>query len=326
MRKFLQVLFLLFIPLSNNLILQNGFPIWLKDGDKQTDQTSGITYIGNKGDWRVFLICDDIGKIHRIFLKDKKLRIETLKFNKRVEDYLSTFMKIDFEEIVYDKSSNQVYVSIEGNGINYKNEVGIYKLLFKNDDIFNDEIVGIEKIQFPEHQRLIQYTGKNIGFEGLAISDNRIFLGLEGFQIGSLFIDSTLIYVVDKKSKAIIKEISTRSYNIHTCCGLYALDDHTIYGIDRNRQNLFRIKFDNNYDVIDLELLNLSNSIPDRPDLKYVSTIEGITVDDSGFIYTVDDPWKKYFIPDFGILKQLDKTTRENFNNYVPLLYKYKLK
>ncbi|GIV45482.1 MAG: hypothetical protein KatS3mg036_0300 [Ignavibacterium sp.] len=102
------------------------------------------------------MICDDIGKIHRIKLKNNKLYIETIKFSKSVENFLDKFEKKDFEEIVYDKFTNRVYISIEGNGLNYKNEVGIYQVRFKNDDVFSDEIIDITKIEFSDWAKIFK--------------------------------------------------------------------------------------------------------------------------------------------------------------------------
>lgn len=38
---------------------------------------------------------------------------------------------MDFEEITYDKTTGEVYLSVEGNGENFNDYVGIYKLILK---------------------------------------------------------------------------------------------------------------------------------------------------------------------------------------------------
>lgn len=314
----------LFFSVSN-LELVDGFPIWLKDGEKFTDQTSGITFIGTKDGKKHFLVCDDIGRIHRITFNGSNIKITTILFNNLVEEFLKKFEKRDFEEIVYDKKSNQVYLSIEGNGSDYMKEVGIYKLSFKNNNVFSDEIIGISKVDFSDWNEISKYTSINIGFEGVGVSDTKIFLGLEGFPFGDFFLDSTMIYVIDKETKKLVRTISTKDLKIHSICGLYAVNDYTIYGIDRNQQNFFEIKFDKNYNVERCITINLTLPIPGKKDLRYVAAIESIALDDENFIYVIDDPWKKYFIPSAKILKQLSEADQENFKNFIPILFKYKL-
>lgn len=326
MRYFLIVLFLFITFFSQNkLTLEENYPIWLRDNNKHTDQTSGISFIESKNSSKYFLICDDIGKIHRIRLKDYKIEIETIHFDKTVEKFLDKFEKRDFEEIVYDKFTKQVFISIEGNGINYMDEVGIYKVRFKNDDVFSNKIVEISKVNFPEWDRISRYTDQNVGFEGLAISKNIMFLGLEGFQSGQFFLDSTMLYIIDKNSLKLIKEISTKTLGIHTICGLYALDDYHIFGIDRNQQKFFEIKFDKDYNIMNCELTKLDLPVPGKRNLKYVAAIESITLDDENYVYVIDDPWKKYYVPPMAILMQLNESDRENFKKFIPLLFKYKL-
>lgn len=326
MKNFSILLVLLFLTIPiNRLTLLDDFPIWLKDNSKRTDQSSGITFIGEKNNQNYFLICDDIGKIHHIRLKHNSIKINTVGLSDKVEDFLRMFEKKDFEEIVYDKWKNEVYLSIEGNGSDFLNEAGIYKLRFKNNDVFEDEIVDIEKISFSQWNVLSKYLSQNIGFEGIGISENRIFLGLEGFQYGDLFLDSTLIYIIDKNSKHLIKEISTKKLNIHTICGLYAINDYHLLGIDRNKQNFFEIKFDKNYNIESIYIEKLNLPVPGKRDLKYVAAIESITLDQNNFVYVIDDPWKKFYVPPINILQQLKKEDQKNFKEFIPLLFKYKL-
>ncbi len=325
MKKFLLTFLITIVFNSSRLELNEGFPIWLKDGHEHTDQTSGITFIGEKNGKKFFLICDDIGKIHRISLNGSKLKIETIKFDKSVEKFLDNFEKKDFEEIVYDRKTGNVFLSIEGNGPDYKREVGLYILKFKNDDVFSDEIVKIEKVNFQDWDAITRFTSNNIGFEGVGVSDTKIFLGLEGFQFGDLFLDSTVIYVIDKNSKKLIKEISTKDLKIYTICGLYAVNDYKLFGIDRNQQNFFEIKFNKNYEVEYSQIVKLDLPVPGNKELKYVAAIESITLDNENYVYVVDDPWKKFYIPPSYILDQLSEKDRENFKTFIPLLFKYKL-
>lgn len=320
----LLVLLVLFIP-TNKLSLIDGFPIWLKDDGKRTDQTSGITFLGEKNNQNYFLICDDIGKIYHMRLKHNSIKLNTVGLSDKVEDFLKKFEKKDFEEIIYDKFRNEVYLSFEGNGPDFLNEAGIYKLKFKNNDFFEDEIIDIEKIDFPQWNILSKYLSQNIGFEGVGVSENRIFLGLEGFQFGDLFLDSTVIYIIDKNSKSLIKELSTKKLNIHTICGLYAIDDFHLVGIDRNQQTFFEIRFDKNYNIERIYTEKLNLPTPGKRDLKYVAAIESITIDQNNFVYVIDDPWKKFYVPPKNVLQQLKIEDQKNFKEFIPLLFKYKL-
>ncbi|MGB9665167.1 MAG: hypothetical protein ACPL25_09670, partial [Ignavibacteria bacterium] len=200
-----------------------------------------------------------------------------------------------------------------------------YEIHFKNDNVFSNKIIGISKVNFPDWEEISKFTDQNVGFEGLAVSKTKIFLGLEGFLFGQIFLDSTMVYIIDKNSKRLIKEISTKNLGIHTICGLYAVDDYRIYGIDRNQQNFFEIKFDEKYNPISVEIVKLELPVPKRRDLKYVAAIESISLDDENNVYVIDDPWKKFYVPDNEILNQLNKEDQENFKNFIPLLFKYKL-
>lgn len=318
-------LILSLFPSGENLYqLQDGFPIWIKDGEKRSEQTSGITFITGDSISKNFLICDDVGAIRKLKIKNNNVKLENIEFSNFVKKQLEDFQKWDFEEIVFDRSTGEIYLSIEGNGPNYKNEVGIYKVKFKHNDINSNEITSIEKINFSDWGKISRFTSQNIGFEGVGISTNRIFLGLEGFQFGDIFLDSTMLYILDKNTKRLIKEISTTSLNIHTICGLYAIDDYHILGIDRNQQSIFEIKFDKDYNIITSEISKLDLPVPGNKELKYVAAIESITLDDDNFIYVIDDPWKKFYVPPIDILKKLNIEDQKNFKSFIPLLFKYK--
>ncbi|MGB9664168.1 MAG: hypothetical protein ACPL25_04495, partial [Ignavibacteria bacterium] len=116
MRYILLFLLIFIFSIPIKLTLDEKYPIWLKKNGTHTDQTSGITFIGSKNNAKYFLVCDDIGKIHRIKLKNNRVDIETIEFDKDVEKFLDKFQKMDFEEIIYDKFTNKVFLSIEGNG------------------------------------------------------------------------------------------------------------------------------------------------------------------------------------------------------------------
>jgi len=65
--------------------------------------------------------------------------------------------------------------------------------------------------------------------------------------------------------------------------------------------------------------------IPGYHNLNYLPSYESITMDDDDNIYIVDDPWKEVFVPKEEILDKLDKQTINNFKQYVPIIFKYKI-
>ncbi len=306
----------------------NNYPRWLKTGNYSTDQTSSINFIGSvNNNTKEFLLADDIGKLHHLKISDDTVfHFTDIYFIPSVQTYLDSFPKKDFEEFVYDKYTNNVYLSIEGNGKNFKNFVGIYSVKFINNNVFNDTINSIEKINIEPKNLFLKYTDNNIGYEGVAVDSNYLYLGLEGFQEKGIFADSTLFFIVDKHNYKIIKQINTKPFGIHTICGLYSDKNNSIYGIDRNNKTAFHFNLDSNLEVQNLSLFKLESSIPNYPMYDYVASLEGVSLDDNGNIYFVDDPWKTYFIPSQEILSKLDPVTIENFKNFVPVIFKYHIK
>lgn len=315
---------------NNKLDLQedSNYPRWLKTGNYSTDQTSSINFIGSvNNNTKEFLLADDIGKLHHLKItNDTVFHFTDIYLTPSVQTYLDSFPKKDFEEIVYDKYSDNVYLSIEGNGKNFKNFVGIYNITFKNNYVFNDTINEIEKINIEPKNLFLKYTDNNIGYEGVAVDSNYLYLGLEGFQEKGIFADSTLIFIVNKRNYKIIKQINTKPLGIYTVCGLYSDKNNSLYGIDRNNKTAFHFNLDSNLEVQNLSLFKLESTIPNYSKYDYVASLEGISFDDSGNIYFVDDPWKTYFVPSQEILSKLDPETIENFKNFVPVIFKYHIK
>ena len=79
-------LFRIFLPLIAIIIFVNlyfihsdiiktadNYPIWMKDSSgNRTDQTSGLFFTGEKDGKKMFISCDDIGKINRISVDESK--------------------------------------------------------------------------------------------------------------------------------------------------------------------------------------------------------------------------------------------------------------
>ena len=329
-------LFLIFLGCYNtpdkyNLKIQEdpAYPRWLESGSYFTEQTSGNCFLGlDKEGNKNFLLADDIGKIHHFKIKnDTIFSFSTVIFSEKVRTYLRPFPKWDFEEIVYDKYTNSVYISIEGNNPDPQKYVGIYRLFFNNDNVYSDTVVGIEKLNIKPQSLFLKYIANNIGYEGLTVDRNFFYLGLEGFSSSGIFGDSTFLFLVDKKDLRIIKQIDTKPLGIHTICGLYSDKDNSVYGVDRNNKKLFHLLFDKSgeHKIRKFELTDISTNIPGYSIYDYVAAIESITMDDKKNIYFIDDPWKTFYVPQKNILEKLDSKTVYNFKKFIPIIYKFKL-
>lgn len=333
MIRYLKILFIILFSIFINaqdetISLQpdQNFPLWLKINQSRTDQTSGIAFIKNECDKKYFILADDIGFINILTLKsDSIFSIEKISFVDSAENYFSDFPKKDFEDIVYDKNSDDVYLSVEGNGANYNAYVGIYKLIFKDDDVFSKQIISVIKMSFTPESLFYKYTNWNIGYEGVALDDNYFYLGLEGFVTNKEFADSALIFIANKSDLSIIKEISTKELGIHTICGLFSDEDYSLWGIDRNNRKIFHILFDEEFNIKEFSKFDGVTFIPKYQNLNYLPSYESITMDDENNIYIVDDPWKEVYVPQQDILDKLDDETINNFKQYIPIIFKYKV-
>lgn len=304
----------------------DNFPLWLKDSITHTEQTSGIVYINKTSEGsRQFLICDDIGDIYKLEINiNSRIHIKPVIFSSQVKEFLKSFPKKDFEDITYDRETGAVYLSIEGNGSSYREHVGIYKITFRNNDINSNQITTIERLNIKPENQLLKYTGKNIGFEGIAVDNKYLYLALECGNEIPIFSENTYLYIVNKNTFEIENQIDTRDLKIVSICGLYARSDKNIIGIDRNSKKVFYINFDDSLKISSYAETPAATNIPLYPDLDYIASLESITMDDDKNIYLVDDPWKSQFLPSESILSKLDQTTLENFRKYIPIIYKYK--
>ena len=330
------IILLLIVSLSLYTKAQDGnitilpdqnFPLWLKTDQSRTNQSSGITFIKSECDKKYFLLADDIGFVNLLTIKsDSIFSIENILFTDSASLYFLNFPKKDFEEIAYNKNTGDVYLSVEGNNENFNDYVGIYKLIFKDNDVLSKQIISIEKMIYNPADVFYKYTNWNIGYEGFALDNKYFYLGLEGFMNNYQFADSALIFIADKSELNIIKTISTKSFGIHTVCGLFSDDDYSLWGTDRNKRTIFHILFDEEFNIKTFSNFNGSTLIPGHHNLNYLPSYESITMDDDGNLYIVDDPWKEVYVPQQHILEQLDLETINNFKEYVPIIFKYKIK
>jgi hypothetical protein len=308
------------------IVQDDNYPRWLNSEDYQTEQTSGITFLGTaSNDEKSFLLADDIGKIHRLNITaDTIFKFTPVQFSEEASGVFADYPKLDFEEIYFDKYTSEVFLSVEGNEEKYLEHTAIFKVQFKKNSVFENEIVNFEKVVFNPVETFNEYIGKNIGFEGFTSDSKFFYLGLEGRLSSNGFADSTFIYIAEKETKKIVKVISTKKLNIHTIGGLFSDEDYSLCGLDRNNRKLFHIRFESDFNIKKIKYWDLKTTIPGYKSYSYTSSLESLTLDGEN-IYIVDDPWYQFFIPSEEILGKLDVETVKNFNKFVPVIYRYKL-
>jgi len=313
----------------------DNYPIWMKDSSgKRTIQTSGLFYVGMNEGKKIFISCDDIGKINRLSVDENinppNIQITEISFSGQVNTLFQKFKKRDMEDIYYDSINNKILLSIEGHEYSsydpeiYRNKEGIYEITFNKDILTFDTLITIRRMKLP--QNVYAHTFENISFEGFSATKNYFFLGLENLQPkGDGFSDSTILYILNRKTNE-LKSITTGELEISTICGLYSVDDHNIYGIDRNRKNMFYIKFNPDFTVEKSVVKKMDLSVPMHPDMNNIIGIapESITFDNEGNIYVATDPWKDIYKPDIEERKRLSTEELENFYTFIPMMYKFK--
>ena len=313
----------------------DNYPIWMKDSaGNHTNQTSGLFYVGSSDGKKIFIDADDIGKINRLTIDESinppRLDIKEIAFSEEVQLLFSKFKKKDMEEIFYDETNNKILLALEGHEYSsldpeiYRKKEGIYEITFNNDILTFDSILTIKRLTLP--QGVYAHTFDNIGFEGFSATDNYFFLGLENYQIdGNAFTDSTILYILNRNTND-LKAIGTHDLKISSICGLYAADDYNLYGIDRNRRNMFYIKFNEDFSISKCEIKEMSLTIPLHNDIDRIIGIapESITFDNEGNIYVAIDPWLNFYKPDIADKKKLSDDELKNFYDGVPILYKFR--
>jgi hypothetical protein len=322
---------LLIIPLAQDssgvkIHPANNYPRWLMNDMYHTNQTSGMTFLRERDDGTMeFLLADDIGKIHRLIVQNDTLfSFSEIKFSDEIMGFVAEFPKPDFEEICYDRYTGEVYLAIEGNGYNHLFFHGIYKLKFKDNNVFQDSIVALEKLVFHPEEKFLENLAPNTGYEGFTADENYFYLGLENeLTVEGAFSTRTVIRIADKTSLTIVKEISTENLNISTICGLYSDENYSLWGIDRNHRKVFNLLLDRYFNIVDLTFTSIQTVIPKYNQLEYVGSLESICIVSEKFLFLVDDPWPKFFIPPNEILDKLDQNTINNFKNFIPIIHKF---
>ncbi len=335
---FLIILYVIFTSLNDIKIDPlSGYPVWMiGPSGLYSQQTSGLFYLGREGDKKFFLSANDNGRIDRISVDDSfippKFDVQILNFEvSSTAKFFQPFAKMDFEDIVYDKVSNKILVSMEGNSdyappykISYQASEGIYELSFNKTILDCDTLKNVRKLPMPEE--IFKYTNDNVAFEGMGITDNYFYMGLENItDINSQFSDSTYLYIIDRKTNN-LKTISSKLFGVRSITGLCAKDDYTLYGTDRESKKIFWIKFNSDFSIRDFKSKPYDLPMPNHSDISLdkMAGVEAIALDNEGYIYTDVDPWSDLYKPQFTPKNFLSEEEKNNLNKLIPVLYKYK--
>jgi hypothetical protein len=338
---FLIIIYITFSSLYNEEIeLVDGYPIWMKNADGFfSRQTSGLYFLGRHDSKKYFLSANDNGRIERISI-DESFNppvfnvVKLINKLSTVNEYLRHLGKWDYEDIVYDKVTNKILVSMEGTSglndltprefVNFKQLEGIYEIAF-NKTIFDcDTLTELRKLTVPEP--IFQHSNENVAIEGFAMTENYYFMGLENLSdsLGQ-FSDSTYLYVIDRKTNY-VKTISSKPLNVRSISALCAVNDYTLYGVDRDSKLIFVIKFNKDFTVYDVNSISYELTLPLHEDISLdrMAGVEAIALDDEGNIYTDIDPWSDLYTPNFTPKVFLNEEEKSNIINLIPVLYKYK--
>jgi hypothetical protein len=369
-----------------------GFPLWLTDNPENflpliTSQTSGLDWVASDMDEnglaRQWLICaDDVpeGGIH-IFNVSEPDGIPQIEFVQTdltlpppaVAGFsISPENGYDWEAIALHPWSGTAFLSQEGTG----NEIAIYcgsinpgavspgsNALGRNGDI--DSLPGyfsnMHILNLPGWNEVFgSLVQNNIGIEGMACSEDRLFLGLESpysFPERLISEKSTVLAIwkinpadpSDMESCELLKVHDTSDWSdqlgftIETICGLDAIDSTHIVGIDRDNQRMFAVEFSETGEYVGGRIFYLdtpgpapleSDACPPldhlprllKPTLESVAVVPSSLSTDSAltgsyYVYLTVDPWAQGWAP-----YEPDwncPSYEDRLNSLLPALYRY---
>lgn len=104
-------------------------------------------------------------------------------------------------------------------------------------------------------------------------------------------------------------------------CGLYLLPDGSaLFVLDRNLQRIHRVRLaaDGTFSAVDTAQLSLPGPSGEP---YFTPSLESLTVDDAGALWTVVDPWKYTPLPGDDLVLSPEEV--ERYRQLVPLLYRY---
>jgi hypothetical protein len=363
----------------------DGFPIWLTPLPDdylplRANQTSGLDWIATDTDENgnprhYLLIADDSddGAINLISVQesDGAPEIQFQRSHLTLPPPEVSMVPLepghgyDWEGICAHPWSDSVFLSQEGS----VGEIGIYNAFLSPSgiragvgaygragevSILPGSLSFVRKLNMPGWSEAFgDRISDNMGIEGIACSENRLFLGLESpYEFADRLVDemSTCLAVwrIDPADPANTGEMELPAihdtadwenclgFKIETICGLDAIDDNHLVGIDRDNACLFAVEFDDNGAFVDGRIFWLSTPGPAprssdgcpeidhlprlvRPSLESVAVVpDG---EDAYFIYLAVDPWA----PGWALLEHDWSCPgyEARLHSLLPALYRY---
>ncbi|HDS29712.1 MAG TPA: hypothetical protein ENN67_01575 [Firmicutes bacterium] len=369
-----------------------GFPVWITADPENylplsASQTSGMSWYGSDKtpegfhrDYMIIVDDDDIGGIHFIDITDTpsgpKLTFHYPDLT-LPEPGVAGFRfrsGYDWEAFSIHQSTKTFFIAQEG----HADEIAVYHgrispAPFRPDPnsglsnnfgeirMFPGSLTNIRKLNLPGWNEA--FGGKfsdNIGIEGLACSDDRLFAGLESpYDYNTRIISecSTILAIwsinpsnpLDMENCELLAVHDTADwkkslgFTIETICGLHAIDRNRVIGIDRDNLRLFAVEFDDSGNFIGGRIFILdapgpapleSDSCPPReslpklvkPSLESITAVPVYSDAESEFpsaykIYLACDPWA----PGWRIadLTWGCPAYRDRLNALLPAMYRY---
>ncbi len=296
----------------------SGWPVWLKDyhTSTRTFETSAITYLGRDREMRrCFFLADDVGVLHFCRIAQKgdtgrvDLRLEPVRFHPQFFDSVGDVERWDFEALALDLPPVAVrdapipdsltgFLSIEGHGPDFLDQMRILHIRLTREDEDADWVLESLGDAIPDAHFWDAAARSNRGMEGLAVTEQMLFLGLESLEArGDLNLKGSVLYLYDRQAGT-VAQLHTYPFRIHSICGMAAVADSVIVLVDRNRHSIFVLRMR----AGEPGRLRASYQVPldlPAPDgFRYgVPSVEGLAVDDVGDFWCVTDPWKGHYRP-----------------------------
>ncbi len=287
----------------------DGFPIWLTPDVEdylplRASQTSGLDWVatdtsesGNVRHWLLAVDDANEGGIHLLSVESSDsgpvLGFHHPGLTLAPPDITGLPMSVeegyDWEAIAYHPWSGTMFLSHEG----HANEVAIYAATATPGDVYPSagaygragevatlpgHLSDIVRLDLPGWNEVIRPgIGENLGIEGIACTEDRLFLGLESPYE---FIDrlsgekSTIlvVYSINAGNPSNMEECEllavhdtwewagTLGCTIETICDLDAMDSTHIVGVDRDHLRLFAVELSEEGEFVNGRVL-----FPDTP-------------------------------------------------------------
>lgn len=277
------------------LDVSEGFPIWLQDSWKRTDQTSGISFFRHAGDAGSgqFILADDIGKLwlarltgsHQISLNLLVSEIPPPEVRSR---------KFDLEALEVDLADGSIYAASEGN----PSRLWRVKLTDVEGKIGQAHFTELTLPGVGEVLSRVESLNK--GLEALAVNSGRFYLGTEGGAVNR----AAWIIIADRDTGIVALHNVSELFDVRSLTGAVATPTGALF-LDRNRDEVIRIDFNATGQITGFRRAQMRYKGPGGVRFSLHSA-EGITMDTQGNLWVVIDPWK-YFPATWDNLSELDK-------------------